>query len=59
MASIKIVHHFADGDRTKVVVKGKNPSPDAFETMCRQAFDSWSAAIAHALAVQGATAEDK
>jgi hypothetical protein len=58
MARIIIRHTFADGDITEVIVQGKNPSPDAFETMCRQAFDAWSDAMAYALAVQGTTVAD-
>lgn len=58
MARIVITHTFADGDQTQVVITGRNPSPDAFETMCRQAFDTWSDAMAYALAIQSGEAGD-
>lgn len=59
MARIVITHIFADGDQTQVVVTGRNPSPDAFETMCRQAFDAWCDAMSYALAVQSEPAPER
>ena len=49
---VQILANFADGDTIAVTVTGKNPSPDALDTMRRQCQDAWTDAVAYAIAVQ-------